>query len=228
MEKALIKSTQRFLNWYLNLTGDAKLKDDGILGDKTARACMNGRKNLDIFLTTQGIKFSDSKNPLILIGFRRDNKFTDTFDDFMVWITPVDFVAVEASTTAGKYYVYNPLSAGGIKGTAVLIPGVYKNTYRWSTAINWATLFTKTPHFKQLKEVSIYRDTVSDEKIDVKIIQRGYFGINIHTAGLSSLVDRWSAGCQVIPRHQYLPLIEYYSEYLINGDYYTYILHQQA
>ena len=48
--------------------------------------------------------------------------------------------------------------------------------------------------------VKVYRDKNKDNKLDMepKTIQTGYFGINIHKAGLKSeVIGGYSAGCQV-------------------------------
>ena len=56
----------------------------------------------------------------------------------------------------------------------------------------------------------------NDGKIKTKIIlntgttQNGLFGINLHKGGLSSFVDRWSAGCLVVPQKHWELIIPHF------------------
>ncbi len=55
----------------------------------------------------------------------------------------------------------------------------------------------------QVRDVTVYRDFDRDLKSEeIGKQETGLFGINIHRANdslISKVVDRWSAGCQVIP-----------------------------
>ena len=67
------------------------------------------------------------------------------------------------------------------------------------------------PYFKQIKAIDIYRDGNKDGAIDKTKTQNGLFGINFHRAGAGSLVDRWSAGCQVVPDAYWKEVIKYFT-----------------
>jgi hypothetical protein len=56
--------------------------------------------------------------------------------------------------------------------------------------------------FCQAKPVEVFRDKNLDDKAEeTATIDKGLFGINIHRANeklTSKLIDKWSAGCQVL------------------------------
>jgi hypothetical protein len=56
--------------------------------------------------------------------------------------------------------------------------------------------------FCQVKPVEVFRDKNLDDKAEeTATIDKGLFGINIHRANekfTSKLIDKWSAGCQVL------------------------------
>jgi hypothetical protein len=54
----------------------------------------------------------------------------------------------------------------------------------------------------QAKPVIVHRDNDKDDQAEEQgILQKGLFGINVHRSSdkwVSKLVDKWSAGCQVL------------------------------
>ena len=134
-----------------------------------------------------------------LLGVRRDNPGTNKFDDFLVLIY-LDKNLKEVckvypiTTDPGEHWLKNPLNP---KGTAVLIPGQYRGTWKLGKHQN------KYPALVQAKPVKVWRDNNKDSIIyyqGFNTINEGYFGINIHRSNpydKSYLVEKWSAGCQV-------------------------------
>lgn len=216
----LIQSTQYFLNWYLKIN----LKPDGVIGTNTNTAIKTAILNLKQEFKNLNYKW-DSNN-WNLIGFRLSKQYTNELTDWFICVNESQLFVQKASTVPGNYYVYNPLSYGGITGCAVLIPNQYLNTWKFVTASNWTTLWLKEPYFQQIKEVSIYRDTNKDKTIDINMpIQRGLFGINLHHAGLTNIVANWSAGCQVssdLTWKEFLTICNFK-----NSDLYSYTLIQK-
>lgn len=98
------------------------------------------------------------------------------------------------STHPGFYYLQNPIA--GSNGTAILVPGQYKDT--WLLGMHRNIQFALC---QRAGEVSVYRDNNRDQNMDCdpKTITKGYFGIDLHHGNVSDsdIVDRWSAGCQV-------------------------------
>jgi hypothetical protein len=192
---------------YLNRQG-YNLKVDGIIGKDTINAANKWVQNY----------FSFNKwiwTPKALVYVRTDNKLTNSYDDFLLFIRneKVELI-VPCSTTAGKFYVQNPLTSGGITGTAIAVPGQYLWTHKFVTSSNWKSLWLGMPYFQQIKAIDIYRDGNKDTNLDTKVKTNGIFGINLHRGGFGSFIDRWSAGCQVVPDSYWQKIIPYYT----NGE----------
>lgn len=169
------------------------LKPDGIIGPKTILA-------LDTFIKSRFKHLQYPAPTKLLVGLRTDETLSNTFDDFMALIVNGRVIDVwECSTTAGKYWIQNPVTVGGVTGTAVLQVGYYPKMWKFVTAPNWANLWLKAPYFQQVSPCKVYRDGDKNAALDKRVTQTGLFGINGHRAGAGSFVDRWSAGCQVTP-----------------------------
>lgn len=132
---------------------------------------------------------------------RTDYSLTNTYDDFAVLLDNGGLYDIApCSTTAGRHYVMNPLTVGGITGTAIAVENqVVYNCHVFNTANNWKTLWLSMPFFRQIEFMRIYRDGNKDNIINKGTITRGLYGINLHRGGLGSFIDRWSAGCMVVP-----------------------------
>ncbi len=185
------------LQIFLNLLFGAKLATDGVFGQKTFAAKSEAEKRLqELFLSKTG-----SKHYTGLLAIRCKDEFDNLATDFLAWIEKGSIAnVVTCSTRAGNFYVYNPISYGGITGTAVLKEGYYPKTWLGS----WQTRFGfRSFELLQSKPVIIYRDGNKNTKLDRDITQTGMFGINIHTAGWNNLIDRWSAGCLVVPKSEW-------------------------
>lgn len=152
-------------------------------------------------MSKKGYTFFDGDKELNIniIGVRRDNAGTNTFDDFIVVIYKnanlKDIIKVYPATTdPGQYWLENPMNP---RGTAVLVPGQYRGTWKLGKHQN------KYEALVQRKTVKVWRDNTKDSTIDYDSfsnINEGFFGINIHRSNpydKSYVVNRWSAGCQV-------------------------------
>lgn len=150
-------------------------------------------------LESKGHTFFDGNVPynVNIIGVRSNHDVTNKFEDTLYIIYRNDELnwvikAYPITTIAGTYYFDRP---SRIAGTAILAPGQYKGVYKIDKHAGKYTALCQ-----RLGEVTVYRDPNQDKIADTEEveIQKGYFGINIHKAGVSSLyVGRWSAGCQV-------------------------------
>ena len=127
-------------------------------------------------------------------GARVTNQFDDciciSYKDKGEWVHR----CYNATTDPGKHWIRTLLNP---KGTAILVPGQYRGAYKIGKhQSRYEALVQKLP-------VKVYRDGDRDMEYDMdsKTIQEGFFGINIHRASstvVSRLIDKWSAGCQVI------------------------------
>lgn len=138
---------------------------------------------------------------LWLFGVRSPNRNANAFDD-MLGCAYVDDDGLwkvhywPGTTDPGTYWLENPSKAAGC---AILVAAQYLDTWKIDLhAGKYEALCQRAG------EVSVYRDPSKDNKLnlDPSTIATGYFGINLHAAtqrpdGVSTNVDKWSAGCQV-------------------------------
>lgn len=149
-----------------------------------------GRFNLNILYVRTSDKFTDKYTDILYIAYRDGNLREQVF-------------TAPCSTKAGSYYVRNPITHLGIKGTAVMVDG-YQYTYQFINNNSWLN----TPYLKQIEPIKVWRDGEVDNDIDEKNIQTGIFGVNCHTAGaVQGIIYNWSAGCLVTPKEYWLQVI---------------------
>jgi hypothetical protein len=134
-----------------------------------------------------------------IVGVRNSstgNAVTNRFDDVLTVSYKVN--------GAWQYHVWNCTTDPGIthttqrlltpKGVARLVPGQYRGAYQIGLHQG------KYEALVQRGPVKVFRDANKDMKFDTPLVDEGLFGINIHRSsptGVSTLVDGWSAGCQV-------------------------------
>ena len=135
---------------------------------------------------------------LNIVGLRNRNMISNTFNDQIVvfyrddagaWVVHV----FTATTLPGVYWLRNPMNKSG---TAILIPGQYKDSHQIGLHRG------KYSALIQKSAVKVLRDNDRNGFANVKALttETGYFGINIHRAdaAFTSLkIGKYSAGCQV-------------------------------
>jgi hypothetical protein len=183
------------------------LEVDGVIGKDTLSALKEYISA--VFLNKKYVHVSKG-----LVYIRTDEKLTNSYDDFVVLFVGGEIVKVApCSTTAGKYYVQNPISYGGITGTAIAVEQQVIGSHKYIYKQDWSTLWLKMPYFQQVRPIDIFRDGNKDAILDRKAPKQfGLFGINLHRGGLGGLIDKWSAGCQVTPDVHWKEIIKYFSE----------------
>lgn len=171
--------------------------------------------------------FNKGKYNLNIIGVRRTGtKVTNQFDDFIV-VEYIDMYGIKtrevfaATTDPGLSSITSPISS---KGCAILAPGQYRSC--WKLGYHKG----KYEAIVQYKPVKVYRDNNKNKvyDFDSKTIEEGIFGINIHKAGdNSTIVNGWSAGCQVLARRKDFDKLMKLAHYQISqghGKLFTYTL----
>jgi hypothetical protein len=127
------------------------------------------------------------------VGVRSNANLKNEFDDLFAVIKGNEIKWFSCTTNPGTHWLKNLLNK---KGAALLKPNQYVDT--WKIGLHQG----KYKAFVQSKFVDVYRDNnLNDIAEESSIIDRGLFGINIHRASetmVSKLVDKWSAGCQVL------------------------------
>ena len=136
---------------------------------------------------------------LNLVACRSPSRESGKFDDVFHVIYRMGDRYIQESypctTDAGLYWMRNP---SRVEGTAILVAGQYRNVYKLDLhAGKYLALCQRNG------PVRVYRDNNRDHILDhdPETIQEGYFGINIHRAARSSVVEdvgKYSAGCMVI------------------------------
>lgn len=134
---------------------------------------------------------------LNLIGVRSNNRDENQFNDVLCVLFQVDgkqhCYQFDMTADPGIFYRENPIN---VNGTAQVVPGHYRSCWK---------IGTHRGQYKaliQVGDMTVYRDNNHNAELDgTDDTQTGLFGINLHRANpnsLSTQVDRWSAGCQVI------------------------------
>lgn len=128
-----------------------------------------------------------------LIGIRSKANTPNKFDDVMIVVSGETMKAYSCTTNPGTHWLQNLLNP---KGTALLKPAQYIDT--WQIGMHQG----KYEALVQAKPVTVYRDADKDIIAEeTTVTETGMFGINIHRANpsiTSVLIDKWSAGCQVL------------------------------
>lgn len=134
-----------------------------------------------------------------IVGIRNENdQEDDIFNDFIGIITDDIFNMYIGTTDPGAYWTKNGGSNADNLGVAHLCLGLHKDSYMVGFHYDNEAMVQRG------NVVNIWRDKNKNFVQDEKEIFHGYFGINIHRAGISTIyntIGKWSAGCQVIQKN---------------------------
>lgn len=139
-------------------------------------------------------------DPFHITGWRNLNTRINAFNDFITVSERIDSVGnklhvFKGTTLPGLPMLLKPINT---KGTAVMVPGFYKNCYALGLHKNKEALVQVSP-------IKVFRDANRNDIFDMdeSKIEEGMFGINIHRAGKASkIIGNWSAGCQVLQNEE--------------------------
>lgn len=165
--------------------------------EKTEDYNMGLVRKVKSLMRAEGYQLDERPFALNIVGIRSLTKRSNSFDDelFALYKDHLNqwFIHVfKATTDPGTYWLNNPMKSAG---TAILKAGQYrykkgyhKNAYR---------------ALIQADVVTVIRDYDRDSKLDLRngVEETGWFGINIHKAGVNGVateINSWSAGCQVL------------------------------
>ena len=147
-----------------------------------------------------------------LVWIRTDQSFDNKFADYVVrFNNRVADMILPCSTTPGDFYIFNPLTVGGITGAAVASEQQVIGSHKFVTSGSWSSLWLGAPYFFQSGAIEVYRDGNKDRKLDKTTKTKGWYGINFHRGGVGSFVDNWSAGCMVVPDARWFEAIKIFS-----------------
>ena len=186
---------------------------DGIVGSKTWAALQDGAGEAPkkdppsplppvlVHMKSLGHEIMwEGDYHLNLFGIRNPSTKSGSFDDtFGCAYTEKGLWKVHfwpSTCDPGTYWLENPMN---VAGTAVLVPGQYSS---WKIGLHRGSYEAL---IQTAGSVKVWRDSNKDEVLDHPPGSEieGYFGINLHrssTSGESTVVGKWSAGCQVHAR----------------------------
>jgi len=161
---------------------------------------MTERRHNYLFNDMKNYKVEDLKKEFAKLNYkwqpfriRSDANIPDKFDDLIILIENNNIVKFTGTTNPGTHWLKNLLNP---KGSALLKPNQYLNTYQLGLHQGKYTALC------QRKPVTVYRDANKNNFAEeTAVTDTGLFGINIHRANpnaISSIIDKWSAGCQVL------------------------------
>jgi hypothetical protein len=175
---------------------------DGIIGPLSLAATKQ-------FIDAECTKRGWVKPVTDLVFLRTQKNLDNKFSDYCIrFNNRVADMVMPCSTRPGNYWIQNPVTVGGITGTAIAVQQQTIGSHRFTTSANWKSLWLGAPYFMQTGPIEIYRDGNKDLNIDTAIKTKGYYGINWHRGGIGSAVDQWSAGCLVVPDSRWFEAIK--------------------
>lgn len=128
-----------------------------------------------------------------LVGIRSKANLPNQFDDLFGVVNGTNVSWYSCTTNPGTHWLKNILNP---KGAALLKCGQYYNT--WKIGLHQGKYEALIQH----RPVTVFRDgNLNEISEETSITEIGMFGINIHRANetmISKLIDKWSAGCQVL------------------------------
>lgn len=128
-----------------------------------------------------------------IVGIRSKADSPNKFDDLIGLVEKDNITWFTGTTNPGIHWLKNLLNP---KGAALLKPNQYLDT--WKLALHQG----KYEALCQRKPVTVYRDSNKNNFTEeTSVVDTGLFGINIHRANpsvISTIIDKWSAGCQVL------------------------------
>lgn len=146
-----------------------------------------------------GYKIFETGNyNLNIVGLRTLPGIPNTFDDTLCIFYKVNgewnFHSYAMTTDPGFYWLKYPMR---VDGTAVLMPGQYRSC--WKIGLHQGKYKALVQNGSPFK---VWRDKDRDGYVDYSgPVYTDVQGLNFHHAGTDSqVVEKWSAGCQVLKR----------------------------
>lgn len=161
-------------------------------------------------MTKKGYPVLSGEYELNIIGIRNSNARPNSFDDTIVVLFKDEYhddtlLAFSCTTDPGLYWLEHPMVA---EGCLIMKEGHYSDVYKIGLHKGYKAL-------QQIGKIHYVRDNNKDGVLDFDKGKdySGVFETNIHHAAMpenSTIVDKWSAGCQVINKgwNEFIELCE--------------------
>lgn len=175
--------------------------------------------------TKKGYVFDERENVVNLFGIRAMDSKSDKFDDtvglFVKTGGETKLLLFKATTDPGKNWLLTPMRKDG---TAIMIPGQYKDLYKVGRHKDYEAL-------EQINKARYVRDNNKDATLDFKLYRdpkllrvhafSDNIKSNLHRASqwkIVNLVGLYSAACQVIQDPKdFETILKYCKNQLANG-----------
>ncbi|MGZ4038062.1 MAG: hypothetical protein ACXVPQ_09570 [Bacteroidia bacterium] len=158
----------------------------------------------------KGYPLMTGEYELNIIGIRNNSAKPNSFDDTILVLFKDEYnddvlLAFSCTTDPGLYWLEHPMVS---EGCLIMKEGHYSNVYKIGLHKGYKAL-------QQVGKIHYVRDNNKDGILDFDK-GKDYFGVfetNIHHAAMpegSAIVDKWSAGCQVINKgwNEFIELCE--------------------
>ena len=146
------------------------------------------------------------------------NYFTDEYYALYFVGGKPQILALSCTTKPGiKCSIDSPITYKGVTGTAIIIPGQYRSSWKfidgdYASVVNPINPFA-IPYFKQIKGINYWRDGDKDLVIDeVQEQDNELFGTNWHAMSnknvAGSPINNWSKGCMGWEWKNYVQVVD--------------------
>jgi len=167
-------------------------------------------EQLELAMRKKGYPLKSGHYELNIIGVRNDNAKPNSFDDTICVLFTDEYgdrvlLCWSCTTDPGTYWLEHPMN---VEGCLIMKEGHYPDAYKIGLHKGYKAL-------EQIGKIHYVRDNNKDDVLDFNKGKDffGVFATNIHHAAMpetSTLVDKWSAGCQVINKgwNEFIELCE--------------------
>ncbi|MBA3706536.1 MAG: hypothetical protein H0W84_11755 [Bacteroidetes bacterium] len=158
----------------------------------------------------KGYPLKTGEYELNIIGIRNDNAKPNSFDDLICVLFTDHYhdptlLVFSCTTDPGLFWLKHPMN---VDGCAIMKEGFYPDVYKLGRHKGYKAL-------QQIGNIHYARDNNKDGVLDFDKGKDffGVFATNIHHAAMpenSVIVEKWSAGCQVINKgwNEFIELCE--------------------
>jgi len=157
-----------------------------------------------------------------IYSLRMSGTFTDKFSEYAFVFDKGLCVSILPWTTKpGKYWISNPVTVGGIKGTGCMKEGQWKDSHQYEATPK--SKWGNAGYFLQKNAIEVYRDGNLDDTLNKETIQFAptWYGFFLHAMGTGRRIWNWSAGCNGAPLEAWKKYVDPYFE---DGDIISYTI----
>lgn len=157
-----------------------------------------------------------------IYSLRMGDDFTDKFGEYaFVFDKGICVSVLPWTTKPGNYWISNPVTVGGIRGTGCMKEGQWIDSHKYESTpkSKWGV----AGYFLQYGTIEVYRDGNKNNTLDKNIVQKAptWYGFFLHAMGSGRRIWNWSAGCNGAPLEAWKKYVDPYFE---DGDVISYTI----